>query len=170
MTKLDGADARGRPVLVDVLVRVASGDDHTSPLSGARGALVHVAVVERRALARADGEAVLVYDDVGEITIGDVLVLEADGVSVTVLARHARLSLAPGAGGAPLERLPPEIAPLVARASGRGVLCWRERVIAHGDSLRLRAVVEAAGAPGRLVARDDLAPVILQETFGPLTG
>ena len=66
--------------------------------------------------------------------------------------------------------------PLLRRATGRGVVCYRELSLGTGDAVRLKAVVEPtssvasdghrSGTRTTYVARDDLAPVVLEEVFG----
>ena len=65
--------------------------------------------------------------------------------------------------------------PLLRKATGRGVVCYRELTLGTGDSVRLKAVVEPttsvvasgyrSGTRRTYVARDDLAPVVLEEVF-----
>ena len=65
--------------------------------------------------------------------------------------------------------------PLLRRASGRGVVCYRELTLGTGEDVLLKAMVEpsrsvvASGYRSATrttyVARDDLAPVVLEEVF-----
>jgi hypothetical protein len=166
--------------LVDVRVRVVSPNAVTSPFTGLRAALFQIDLVERRTSAddEAERRTFDVYDALGSTIVGDTLVVEADGALATVVARRAKLVFRTmNEGGAPIATVPPEIAPLLARASGRGVLCYREHPIASGDELRLRAVVEPTktvvdaayrSGPGtRLVVREDLGPITIEELFAP---
>jgi len=75
----------------------------------------------------------------------------------------------------PIASVPAELVPFLRRASGRGVVCYRELTLGTGDSIRLKAVVEPStsvvasgyrsGTRRTYVARDDLAPVVLEELF-----
>lgn len=117
------------------------------------------------------------YDLLGTIVLGDVATLrDEDGDEITIVARRARIEPAlPRRGGTPITRMPAEIVPLLQRATGRGVICYRELTLSTGDKLRLRAVVEPtqsivadgyrSGTRVTYVARDDLEPVVLEEVF-----
>lgn len=172
----------GAPTEVRVEVVVASPNDVTSQLTGMRAALFLVSLLERRAVYRQGGaggneEIADAYVELGTIMWGDTLVLrDDDGTEVTVVARRAFVGFAtPHHGGTPLGKVPPELAPMMSRASGRGVLCFRESPIRQGDRYRLTATVEAvpavvssgyrSGAGLRFIARDDLSSVKLEEIF-----
>jgi len=170
------------PSEVRVEVVVASPNDVASQLTGLRASLFLVTLLERRAVYRQGGgggneEIADTYVELGTIMWGDTLVLrDDDGTEVTVVARRAFVGFAtPQHGGTPLAKVPPELAPMMSRASGRGVLCFRESPIRQGDRYRLTATVEAvpavvsngyrSGAGLRFIARDDLSSVKLEEIF-----
>lgn len=170
------------PVEVSVEVVVASPNALTSSITGMQAALFVVEIVERAGLhvptaMGATEEVADHYTHVASAVFGDTLVLrDADGSEVTVVARRARVGFAvPQQGGTPLARVPPELVPLVQRASGRGVLCFRESMVRQGDRYRLTATIEAvpsvvasgyrSDAGLRFVARDDISVVGLEEIF-----
>lgn len=181
-TRLASSAPSGAPTEVRVEVVVASPNDVTSELTGLRAALFLVTLVERRPVYRESGagsadEVADTYVELGSIMWGDTLVLrDDDGTEVTVAARRAFIGFAtPHHGGTPLARVPPALAPMMSRASGRGVLCFRENPIRQGDRYRLTAAVEAvpavvssgyrSGAGLRFIARDDVSPIKLEEIF-----
>lgn len=172
----------GPPTEVKVEVVVASPNELTSELTGLRAALFHVSLVERLPIHRENGvaggdEVADAWVDLGAIMWGDTLVLrDDDGTEVTVVARRAQVGFAtPQLSGTPLSKVPAALAPMMKKASGRGVLCFRENTIRQGDRYRLTATVEAvpsvvtsgyrSGAGLRFIARDDLSPVKLEEIF-----
>lgn len=180
--RLASSAPSGAPTEVRVEVTVASPNDVTSELTGLRAALFLVTLVERRPIYRESGagsadEVADAYVELGSVMWGDTLLLrDDDGTEVTVVARRAFVGFAtPHHGGTPLARVPPELAPMMSRASGRGVLCFRENPIRQGDRYRLTAAVEAvpavvssgyrSGAGLRFIARDDVSPVKLEEIF-----
>lgn len=144
------------PTPIDLAATVVSGDDVESPLSGRRAAFVRL-----EALERVDGEDV----SLGAILVGDLLRLTLDGgASLDVEVRRAELRLfGPRAGVRPITRVAAELVPLLASARRGGTLCEHEHLVPSGARLRVRAIVEPSGTPGRVVARHDLAPVILEE-------
>jgi hypothetical protein len=105
--------------------------------------------------------------------MGDVLVLEAPGRVVTLVARRARFEAAWPRPAVALASLPAELVPYVRAARGRGTLAVREHVLPKGQRVRLAAHVErvssvgasasarVASSVGRYVVRDDLGPVVL---------
>lgn len=172
----------GPPTEVKVEVVVASGNELTSELTGLRAALFHLTLVERLPIYRQNGaagsdEVADAFVDLGWIIKGDTLVFrDDDGTEVTVVARRAHVGFAtPQNAGTPISKIPPELAPMMKKASGRGVLCFRENTIRQGDRYRLTATVEAvpsvvssgyrSGTGLRFIARDDLSPVKLEEIF-----
>jgi hypothetical protein len=173
--------AEAEPVHVAVLTTIVSPPTVVSPFTGMRAGFIFVELVERIGLTNdqgAGGESVSdAYDVLGTVVLGDVVTLrDAGGDEITIVARRARIEPAlPRRGGTPITRMPPEIVPLLQRATGRGVLCYRELTMSTGDKLRLRAVVEPthsivadgyrSGTRVTYRARDDLAPVVLEEVF-----
>jgi hypothetical protein len=131
---------------IDAHARVLSQNVVASPLSGARGAFVHVELLEEEAL-------------IGQVTFGDIVrfAIEPEG-SLDVLVRRAECMFHSDVPAATLERFVPELAGLLARARG-GQVRYREHVIACGDRVRIRAHVE-----GGLV-RHDLGTVRIQGTM-----
>lgn len=131
----------------------------TSPLSGRSGAFIHVEMLE----LFPDGRLPRVL---GARILGDVVALEVDvrgsHRTIDLVVRRAELRFALfRPPPAPLETVPPELGALIGPSRG-GPLGWREHVVRHGDRVRLRAFVEPRGAD-RLVVRDDLGPVELDE-------
>lgn len=117
------------------LVRVISDDVVTSPVTGRRGALVRLELVEEDA-------------SLGVVVLGDVVRLAGESEILHVVVRRARLDFAP-APDLPLARIVPELAPLL-RASRGGTLAVREHVIVRGDVLRL--VQDDSGAVSLFLA------------------
>jgi hypothetical protein len=151
------------PARIDVIVRVCSPSDVVSPLSGRVAAFVHVQVVERVASAE--------HLVLGEVIFGDLVTLgaeaQSDTMPVRVLVRRAvfrRVTL--DEEPRPIERVAPEIVPLLGRATRGGMLCYREHVVLPGDRLRLRATVERVSEGVRV--RDDLGQVRLDQVLGSL--
>lgn len=175
--RLAGASAAA-PAVVSVLTTIVSPPSVVSPFTGMRAGLLLIELLERMAASHRDSEDVSDrYDLIGTTVLGDVVTLrDRDGDEITIVARRARISPAlPRTGGTPIIEMPPELVPLLARASGQGMLCYRELTLSTGDELRLRAVVEPtlsvvadgyrSGTRRTYVARDDLAPVVLEEVF-----
>jgi hypothetical protein len=135
--------------VVDVVVTVQpfpGASEIVSPVSSARGLVVHLEVLE--------GETSL-----GEIVLGDAIELHAeDGARYVVMARRAVFGFVLDRRAAPLEAAPAELMPLLVRSRG-GSLSVREHVVRSGDRLRLRAHVEAG------LVRDDAGAVRLDESI-----
>ena len=179
--RLAAAGEPRTPVHVSVLTTIVSPSSVVSPFTGMRAGLLLVELVERIPLSNdqgAGGEDVSDrYDLLGTVVLGDVATLrDEDGDEITIVARRARIEPAlPRRGGTPIMRMPAEVVPLLQRATGRGVICYRELTLSTGDKLRLRAVVEPtqsivadgyrSGTRVTYVARDDLEPVVLEEVF-----
>lgn len=106
---------------------VVSPDVVTSPITGKRGAVVVIDVLE-------SGRPV------GTVVLGDTLVLATDdGRSHTVVARRAHLVFFDrGEAPTPLASAPAEIVPLLRAASGQGELGYREHVLVKGSRVRVR--------------------------------
>jgi hypothetical protein len=179
-----GGGKAGEPpqaVHVSVLTTIVSPSTVVSPFTGMRAGFLLVELLERIPVANDEDAAGDVakdrYDLLGTVILGDVVTLrDQDGDEITIVARRAQFKAAlPRRGGTPITRMPPEIAPLLSRTTGRGVLCYRELTMSTGDTLRLRAVVEPtqsivadgyrSGTRLTYLARDDLAPVVLEEVF-----
>jgi hypothetical protein len=135
--------------LVDLVATVQpfpGAAEVSSPVSGARGLVVHLEVLE--------GETSL-----GHVVFGDAIELHAeDGARYVVLVRRAVLGFVNVRRARTLETAPPELVPLVVRSRG-GALFVREHVVRAGDRLRLRAHVDAG------VIRDDSGAVRLDEVI-----
>ena len=149
---------------IDAVARVASPDVVRSPRSGRMAAFARIEVVE----APPGRERAPI--SLGAIVLGDVvrLELEADEAPVLLdlLPRRAEIRLVVEPPALPIERVIPEVVPLLARAKRGGALCHRERLFVRGERLRLVAVVERdhrSEVAERLVVRDDIAPVRLDE-------
>lgn len=163
----------GGPTAIDVLARVASPNDVVSPITGARGACIYVEVFERRDLVRSDELlGTIVFGDLVSFSI-DLEGHEATTTSVDIVVRRAELRFtSPATSPEVLEAAVPELVPILRTQRGGGVIRYSERRIRCGEELRLRAVVErgavAADRPergARLILRDDLAPVELDEVL-----
>lgn len=174
-----------QPVSVSVLTTIVSPSTVESPLTGRRAAIVYIEILERVSSSsgpHVEGGSVVetrddTYDSLGVVVLGDMVTLrDDDGDEIAIVARRARIQPAlPQLGGTALDEVPAEIAPLLAKARGRGVLCFRELALAIDDRLLLTAFVEPttsvvasgyrSGTRKTYVARDDLAPVVLDEVF-----
>ena len=172
------------PVRVAVLTTLVSPSLLVSPLTGARAAILVIEIVERIALSAPGQDARSASrgergESLGFIVLGDVVTFrDEDGDEIALVVRRARVEPALAQhGGTPLSRAPAEVVPLLRRASGRGVVCYRELALVTGAVLRINAIVEPArslsgsrsGARVTYVARDDLAPVVLEEIGEPST-
>jgi hypothetical protein len=160
-------DVRG-PTRIDAVARVVSPDVVRSPLSGRMAAFVRIEALE----TTRDAASVSSVVSLGAILVGDVVTLEVDvegarSVAVDLLLRRAELRLLSEGPVLPIGQMVPELVPLLARAKGSGTLCQREWLVFSGERLRLSAVVERAyrSHAERLVVRDDLAPVLLDEVL-----
>lgn len=179
-----GAVPAGEAGAVVVLTTVVSANVVTSPLSGLQSALLQIELLERipaeQGRTEAFGGEGSLYDDfasLGHVTFGQVLLLrDRDGDEISVVAGRARFDVTtPRNGGTPMANVPAELVPLLRRASGRGVICYRELPLLQGDRVLLKAIVESSqtvvtsgyrsGASVRYVARDDLGLVVLEEVF-----
>ena len=109
------------------------------------------------------------------MVLGDLVTLrDDDGDEISIVVRRARLQLgSPRPPPIALTHIPAELTPLLAKAKGRGALHYREVLLSTSDRLLLSAVVEPttsvvavgyrSGTRQAYLARDDLAPVILDE-------
>jgi hypothetical protein len=136
------------------VARVVSGDVVTSPLTGARAAFAHIELVEAERTV-----AELIVGDVVSFALDD----RADAIVSLVVRRAAFRRVVIARPPTPLERVPPELVPLLARTSG-GPVGYRERLFVRGERVLLRARIEERD--GRFVVRDDLAPIQLDELLG----
>ena len=164
----------GQPAEVEVLAKVSSPNVVTSPINGTRAALLRIEVVERLHAPDRDAPAER-YSLLGTTVLGDVVTLvDEAGAELSIIAHRAHFpSSTPRAPAATLERLPPELAPLLKRATGRGVICYRELPLRQGDEVLVRAFIEATTAviasgyrdapTVRYVARSDLGVVEIEE-------
>jgi hypothetical protein len=107
---------------------VVSADSIVSPLTGRRGAVVVIDVLE-------GGRPI------GAVVLGDLLVLQTDdGRELMLIARRTRLVFfEAGAAPTPLATLPPELVPHVAGSSG-GELGYREHVLTQGLRVHVREI------------------------------
>ena len=107
---------------MDVVATVVSADDVAAPFSGRRAAVIVVEALR--------GDAV-----VGTVVFGDLLRLAWDGGRLDVLARHATFSFTSRfETPPPPAHVPAELVPMLQR----GATAFRERLVKHGDRLRLR--------------------------------
>lgn len=162
---------------VNVEVRVVSPNAVTSPVTGMRAAAFVVEVVSRREGSDALLSNVPTLEPVASLVVGDQIELAPEAGEVAIVAMLRRMKLVfetDAAGGRSLTSAPPELVPLLAKVPFGGTAAFRERALAHGDRVRLRAVVERAAivVPGSetrvvLVVRDDLGPAVLEEISIP---
>ncbi len=185
VTTLAGIDAGARPTRVDVETTVASVDHVESPITGVRGALVQIEILETHRLSTSHHREIVIATSgnfvdapeervLGVATLGGSLLLTAlheQAMHVTVRARACTITSPGSRARRPLRRVPPELAELFAQPDGGGELWFREVTLAHGDRVRLRAVVvpsprvvptqyRSAAAAG-FETRDDLGAVLL---------
>jgi len=175
------------PTPLDVVTTVLSPDAVLGPVSGLAAAFVQVEVLERlpeTSPGQLRSERVLsqgAYVSLGAVIFGDLVTLQLDleggAATIDLVARRAELHLlsAHERDATPVDHALPELVPLLSRAKQGGLLCQREHLVRSGARLRLRAVVERAGRAvasrhpsalaERLIVRDDLAPVRLDEVL-----
>ena len=180
MTTLAGID---RPATVDIVATVASVDHVESPITGARGAVVQIELFESHQLSTSQHRELLIATSgnfvdapeetlLGVAVLGDSLLLSAErAAQVSVRARACTITFPAATARRRLARLPPDLGPLFRQPEGRGQLWFREVILAHGDRVRLRAVVVPcarvvateyrSAAAGGFEARDDLGAVVL---------
>jgi hypothetical protein len=167
-----------QPTRMHLEARVASPNTLTSPLTGTTAALLMVTVVERRIFTSDGGIAgsreAETYHTIGSTLLGTELeLLDAAGTVIHVPAAGLQVKPLFETGGNTLSNVPPFLHPLVARASGGHVLCFRESAFREGDRVRLRATIglEAtapaqgyrSGVSQRAVASVKYGPVVLVE-------
>lgn len=145
-----------------VLARVVSSNDVASPfspssLSALRAAFIHVELVELDGSDRVLGA--LVLGDVVTLAIDD----RPDGLLSLVVRRTEFRRVTIAAPPTVLDRVPPEVVPLLAGSTG-GPIGYRERPVRRGECVLLRAAIEQQD--GRFVVRDDREPVQLDEVLG----
>lgn len=164
-------------VAVSLLATIVSTNAVVSPFTGLRTGILHIELVERYSRSSDsanDGAANDSYETLGSMVLGDLVTLrDEDGAELTLVGRRARIQPAHERRGAtPLAGIPAEMAPLLAKSRGRGIICYRELPLGEGDRVRLEALVNTAqsvasgyrsGAMRTYVVRDDLAPVVLTE-------
>jgi hypothetical protein len=174
-TQLTGIETETEVELVGTML---SPNGVTSPVTGRRGAIIHLEVLERVLLDRQERRALRTGperdDSLGEIVIGELVHLGSDdGPELSFVARRARFRFRdPRRETMPLAAIPEGLLPHLRSRTGMGALFFREHVVKEGDRLRLQAIVEPAEhAPFgsyrsvprvAFVARDDLAPVFLE--------
>jgi hypothetical protein len=175
VTRLTGLEERTE---VEILGTVLSGNAAVSPITGERGAIVHLEVLERirrdkweRRTLRASPDR---DDSLGELIFGELVMLrDEEGTELSFVARRARFRFSnPRRDVKRLPEIPPDLVPHLRRTTGEGVLLYREHIVREGDALRLQAIVEPAqhaAARGyrstprtTFVTRDDVAPVFLE--------
>ena len=172
---------RAQPVSVSTLTTIVSSATVASPFTGMRACILVIELVERMPLeggdCRANDLVDHVYQSLGFVVLGDMATLrDEDGDEITIVVPRVRIEPALHArGGTPLVRAPAEIVPLLRMATGRGVVCYHELTLGTGDAVRLKAMVEPTSSVAfdgyrsstrtTYVARDDLAPVALEEVL-----
>ena len=146
--------------------------------------MIHLEIIERvprqsqADLHTPDVSDMDTYEPLGILNLGDVATLrDEDGDEITIVVGRVRIDpQLPQRGGTPLTSVPAEVVPFLEQARGRGIICYRELALRDGDHVRLKAVVEPtrsvassgyrSGTTVSYVARDDLAPVVLEEVLG----
>ena len=158
---------------VDVEVRVASPNEVTSPVTGARAAAFVVEVVSRHV----DGRESLgsTSPAVGSLVLGDRIALapEASDVTIVAVLRRMKLAFHREVRAQPITTAPPELVPFLGKVRLGETAWFREHAMAQGDRMRLRAVLERAESGGAgafatrpvLIVRDDLGPAVLEAIF-----
>jgi hypothetical protein len=182
VTTLAGIDG---PANVDIETTVTSVDHVESPITGARGALVQIEIFESHRLSTSQHREIVIATSgnfvdapeertLGVATLGGSLLLcarDEPAAKITVRARACAITSAGSRARRPLRRVPPELAELFGQPDGGGELWFREVSLAHGDRVRLRAVVvpsprvvpteyRSAATTG-FETRDDLGAVLL---------
>ena len=106
---------------------MASPDVVTSPISGARGAFVWLELLEEDA-------------SLGSMILGDLVTFEeiATRRRFDVVVRRARFTPVLFGDTSALRAIPPELAPLLRAARGRGAIGVSEEVVRQGTELRIR--------------------------------
>jgi hypothetical protein len=148
-TSLEGVEG---PTRLRLACRVASPNDVASPLTSQRVALVSVVVVERRSAVQGgeSSQSAEWLEPVGTILFADRLRLavEDSDVVLDVPLEAAEFRFADTRSAFPLEAVPPALREIVARAPGRGLLCFREDALLQGDRVELEATVRPAARGG----------------------
>jgi hypothetical protein len=173
--KLGAISGRTR---VHLEARVASPNSLTSPLTGTTAALLMVSVVERIIIETGGNiggnREIEQFRTVGSTFLGtEVDLVDDEGTVVHVPAQGLVVRPLFTTGGNTITTVPPFLTPLVARASGSHVVCFRESAFREGDVVRLQAVVDLeataptqgyrSGMGQRAVARAEWGPVVLVE-------
>ena len=174
-TRLAGID---EPTEVELFGTMLSPNGTTSPLTGQRGAIIHLEILERVLLDRVERRALRCGperdESLGEIVLGELVHLGSeDGAELAFVARRARFRFQnPWREKTAIGAIPASLVPLLRSRVGDGDLFFREHVVKEGDRLRLQAIVEptehAMGSGYRSIpriaflTRDDLAPVFLE--------
>jgi hypothetical protein len=164
------------PTEVELLVVVVSPNRVVSPVTGVRGAILHMEVLEELTEEQARYRAVRprpgARASLGEVLFGDLVACrDEDGRELSFVARRARFRFSDAPReAAPIANIPAELVSQLGNAHG-GALAYREHVVREGDHLRIQAFVESTrnavtlgyrDAPRlAFIARDDLAPVFL---------
>ena len=130
-----------------------SEDTVTSPLSGRKAAFFRIEVVERSA----QGETSL-----GHLVVGDLVTFgDGKGKPIRLVVRRAAIAFVSDPLETTSAAVPVELVGLVRRASGLGIVVYREHAAMQGTGFSLEAQCEDSGAV--LVARSDEGPVRLEE-------
>jgi hypothetical protein len=154
------------PTRVTVVGTIASPNALDSPLTGLRAAAFVVLFVERTTDGADDPRRVPtdVFRSLGYSMVGESLRISvaSDPRLIEVPCAHTCVKLdPPWQGVVPLEHpLPRELASCAARASGRGVVYFRETPLCTGDRVRLRAVLEPAVQVAPSAYRDEPQAVL----------
>lgn len=127
-----------------------------SPVTGITASMIVIVMVETEGL---------VEREVGRIVLGDLLPMTLVGAAgasdLVVVPRRSEIRFADAPRRAvALGSCPPELVPVLARATGRGAIGVREYALRRGERLRVAATVERNGK--RCAVRDDLAQVVLE--------
>jgi len=141
-TSLEGVEA---PTRLRLACRVASPNVVESPLTSQHVALLLVVVVERHSAVQGgeSSQNAEWLEPVGTLLFAERLRLAVEGTDVVLDVPHetTEFRFTATRSAFPLEAVPPALRELVARAPGRGLLCFREDVLQHGDRVELDAIV-----------------------------
>ncbi len=178
-----GASGDSRGTEVSVLMTIVSPSAAVSPFTGMRAAIIYLELLSRVPNEPKDHLSGIqldptAYDQfvlLGSMVIGDLVTLrDPDGDEITIVTRRARIVPAlPRRTGRPIERVPAEVVPLLAKSRGGEVVCYNELMLSEGDQLKLTAWVEPSRSVVNAgyrsatrvtyVARDDRDELVLLE-------
>ena len=168
-----------RPTRVRLTGRLRSPNLVSGILTPQRGALVCLMVGDLREERRSNGDSlttVLVFDEVGQMVVGEQIVIETEDGLVELDARQLQVGFPALAAGSAVildRRLPEPLQTLVERHRSTlesAMLAYHEMALGDGDAVSLDAIVSPQPSaafgeqrPRRWQARPELGPVVLQD-------